>query len=492
MTIAPLDQLRALPPPIAREVLRQMAAAQGPAAVAALRWDLAATLNPMQRIPATLDEWPAILVLTGVFRAGKSFLARALFLEALRRYRVEQPRIMAASKAAVASDVVGRRSTKRAPGGGFLDMIPPWIRTTWEPSLGYAGRLTIDGAPIECIGAEGGAGAVGGPGCGLCLADDFAKWVRLNGLASAESALQALLTNMSGSPGRLILPTTPDGAGLVMQIAGATGRDVAIWDLGTAADNAFNLAEAYASTFVPALADAGLLELGVAQGSPWKDVDFAAIRERDVPPLVEFCVPLDPNKGAGCEFGCGAVGRDARGSVHVAEDATDAATKDWPVAAWDVADRYRAQHPGARWFFLVESNTGGKHSDKERVLRGEEERRTREKTGKALPSTCEIRYVRSTQNKCARAEGGARLARQRPPRVFFADRLGKVETQLRQLTPTSTRSDRADMAVHGINAMAGLDAQPAPDVGARARAAAAMPANVGIGMPKPAFLGKMV
>lgn len=454
---APLDALRRLPPPLARAVLAEQAREQGDASVAALRWSMEAQLRPAQRIPATLDEWPAILVLTGQFRAGKSFLARAIFLDALHRYRVEQPRIMAATKAAVASDVVGSRSTPRSPGGGLLDMIPPWVATTWEPSVGYAGRLVIDGAEIQCIGAEGGAGAVGGPGCGLCLADDFAKWVRLNGAAAAEDALQAVLSNMSGGPGRLLLPTTPDGAGLVLQIASAVGRSVAVWDLGTAQDNAGNLAEAYSTTFVPALADAGMLDLGASAESPWKAVDFAGLRLDVCPPLVELCISIDPNKGAGCEVGIVGGGRDAGGTIHTRYDRSERCSGgEWAAIAWSLAEQLQADHPGAPWHFVVESNTGAR-GNVEPLLRAEEQLRTsRRRGGLVLPSTCEVRHVRSDKDKCARARPSAALALQRPPRVRHAPGLGRLEGQLRQLTPAGTRSDRADAAVHLVNDLAGL------------------------------------
>lgn len=492
MTSAPIDRVRSLPPPVARAVLRRLSAAQGPAAVAALRRSVEAHRRPSQRFPRTPRDLAPITVITGPYRSGKSWIAQAIFLHALLNWRVEMPRLIAANEESLAADVIGKRSTARERGGGLLDWIPPWVPYTWEPSIGHAGRLVIDGVEVKCLGAKAGANAVGGPGCGLCLADDFAKWVRLNGAASAEGALQALMSNMSGAPSRLLLPTTPDGASLVMSIARAVGKGAEVWELPGPEANRHNLSPDYLASIIPGMEAAGLLDYGSSEDSPWKNIDFADLRLDVCPRLVELAVAIDPSKGAGCEVGIVGGGRDAAGTIHARYDRSErCAGGEWAALAWDLAEQLQIDHPGAPWHFIVESNTGGRHSDKEAVLRGEEEARTMARNGgRRLPSTCEIRWVRATKNKCERAQASADLASRKPPRVRIAQGLGRLEGQLRQLTPLSTKSDAADAGVHLVNDLAGLsdgksarDEQTAEEAQASTESAARIGAALGQRLP---------
>lgn len=457
-TLARVDALRALPPPIALAVLRQLEAELGPEAVAALgaAWDF--WRRPSQRFPtdAELRRYHTV-VYAGDFGTGKTRCAWELLVWLIVTKRATGSRIVAATGAS-AREIVTDADT------GILAWRKPGVTYTWESSKGYEGELTIDGTLVSLCSIEA-PKSLTGSGRSAELLDDPPKW-GANGKAALVNAMRS-----TRQPGALtIIPTTPDGLELIAEVNGTTVANldavgVLVIELGRTEDNANLDPKILAKR--ENLRRAGLWD-PISGASPFAATPFADLRLDDCPPLVRLGIGLDPNKGGACEFGIVGGGIDARSCVHIRHDrsaALDDGINGWPAVAWNLAVELQREHPGAPWHFVLETNVGKRLAE---LLRGEERARRMRgdpvplpgggwASGRAEVSVCECEFIRAAKDKCDRAVSPARLAAQK--QVRFAEDLRELEGQLRGLTPFGTKSDRADAAVHLINDLAGLGAQ---------------------------------
>jgi hypothetical protein len=457
---SPLDELRALPPTLARVVLAQVAAERGPAAVAALRWQVEAHLRPAQRLVG-LDELCAdgqpwrVLVISGEYGSGKTQLATWQTLRAIVDWRVERPRIVAANDDTIRDDLV-----KPDAPSGLLAWLPPWIPREYLPSAqGRGGRLTVDGVEVSMVSAKAGANAIGSA-CGWCLFDDFAKCVQLNGQASAEEALAAAFKSLRANPGRMVLPTTPEGAEMVLSLSRGEGmRGVLVLDLGRTEDN---------RALPPAALDfaRGLRKLNLwtkAGRGAFAEVEWARWRVDRAPRLSRFCVAIDPTKtGRGCDAGVVGLGLGVDGVVYgLADRSRPMGPAEWPAEAWQLFDELAEQHPEViaheDRYCLAEDNTGRR--DVEQHLRAQEQIR-RAKRGLPAVSATRIETVtaRPHDDKAARAGPVVELARAGGVRMVRG--LGVLEAQLSALG-LAGQNGAADAFVHGSVSLARLGKQGA-------------------------------
>ena len=489
-TAALVDQLRALPAPLALAVLDQLDAELGPEATAALgsAWDF--WRRPAQRFPAP-HERPSIVVYAGGYGAGKTRTAWELLVHLVLTGRAKAPRILAAT-GADARTIVEHRLT------GILAWRKPGVEYVWEPSKGFEGQIAINGVPLSLLSIDAPRTALG-VGADVQLLDDPPKWG-----PTGPAALKAALKSARERGALTIVPTTDDGLVLLRDVLGddLEAAGVLVIDLGTSEENAGNLDPAYFRTKAAMEAAGTWSPLGSA--SPWSvlsPAQWRAMRLEVAPPLVEVCVSLDPHKGGTarpCEFGIIGGGRDAESVIHVRHDRSgvlDAGVSGWPKAAWDLAVELQRENPGAPWHFLFESNVGKERAE---LLNSEERARRRRGDPVPLPgggwadpknraeiNVCEIRWIRADKDKCKRAELPARLAAQ--GRVRHAVDLAKLEGQQRNLAPQGTDSDGADAENHMIADLAGLRDATQPDVRAQTIAAARGLGDVNRRFRAPAF-----
>lgn len=453
MSLAPVDELRSLPPAVAAGVLARLEAELGPEAVAALDFNFRFWARPAQRFPHPDEEW-ATLVYVGEFGTGKTWVAQQLFVHLILTRQAKLPRIICATGPAVQGTVIDGPSGIRA-------WLPPGIRCEYRSSKGHEGELWLDGVRVACCSADA-PGQMIGEGSDLDLRDDVAKWVVTLGLAGARRAWAAAGKSCRENLSRAIVPTTPDGGAFVADLMNGQTSGVLTIDLGQASENRGNLGRNYIEHTIPNLKAQGLWDTGVSP-SPFAPVEFEKLRVTTCPPLVELAVALDPARSSGaraCKCGIVGGGRDARSAVHVRYNRSavlSSGVNGWPSVAWDLLETLQLEHPGVPIHFVLESNTGKEGN--EALLRGEERER-RLLAGKPGVSVVEIRHVRAEKDKCKRAESPARLALQ--AQVRFAPLLGDLEGQLRGLTPDGTDSDDADACVHLVNDLAGLGAVGAP------------------------------
>ena len=486
---APLDELRRLPPPLARAVLARVAAEHGPAAVAALRWQVDAHRRPTQRIldvdePCADGQPWRVLIITGEYGTGKTQLATWLTLRAHLDWRVERPRIIAANADTVRDDLV-----KDDAPSGLLAWLPPWITREWQPTAGRAGRLWIDGREISLLSADAGANAIGSA-AGWVLFDDYAKCTQLLGEARSVAALAAAFKSLRAHPGRMVLPTTPDGAEMVQELAAGEGmRGVVVMHLGRTEDN---------TVLPPAALDIarGLRAMnlwtqeggGLFAGFEWRPHRVAV---GDVPPLAEIVVSIDPAKSSrskSCEVGIIGAGRDARDLVYGLADRSEVLSSDnWPRVAHDLLEELQAAHPRAAVRFSVENNAGG---DSPAALLRAAEKVRRLQRGRPGVSVIEVREVTARRNDGKARRGSPVLTLARGGQVRMVKGLGVLEGQLAKLVDDGTGSDRADAFVWAARDLAGIGeaAEEKPDTAATFAGLAAAQAA----MPRPAFTGRRV
>lgn len=478
--LAPVDQLRRLPFPVLRAVLARLRKEQGPAAVAALRYDARFWARPAQLIQ-DLDNLATIEVFVGERRTGKTWAARHLFVELVRTGRARDPRIISAVDASITEVVLEGKS-------GIKTWLSPRHagEYEWLKSDGFAGTLRLFGTKIVCCSAAAPGQAIG-MSRDVTWADDPAGWIESCGVGKATDAwTQALKSNSEGIS-TTIVATTAAGAAFLADLLSpeqlADPRFIRIHDLGAVEANAGNLAPNYIKHIVADLRRK-LQWNDVPHVSPFAPLDFSRMRCGVCPPLVEIAVAIDPSRSSGpnaCEVGIAGGGRDARDVIHVRYDASavlGGLADGWQVRAWDLAELLMAEHPGVPFHFVIEVNTGSGSTD---LLRAEERARTKERTGVASMNT-RIVMVRSSKDKCARARLPAAHAEQ--GMVKFAENMrtdgepGRIaEGQLRNLTPDGKNSDRADAIVHLVNDLAHLSdekeiAKEAERAGAKERAAA--------------------
>lgn len=450
--LAPVDELRALPPSLARAVFADLARDLGPGVAAALRFKFDFWARPAQRLPDPDGDW-AVCVISGEYGTGKTWLAVQLFLREILSGRAQRPRIICATGPAIEGTVIDGPS-------GIRRWLPPHIRCEFMPSKGHEGVLWIGDVKVSCLSADAPGQAIG-EGSDLDLRDDVAKWVISCGAEGAQNAWAAASKSCREGDGRAIVPTTPDGVEFIRALVSGERRGVVRIDLGKVESNATNLARNFVEHVVTDLRAAGLWQ-ALGGASPFAKMRFEEHRLDVCPPLVEFCVAIDPALSDGpraCEVGIVGGGRDERSTIHVRHDRSavlDAGRDGWPAAAWDLAEELQHDYPGVSWHFLVETNRG--RNPPAVLLRGEERVR-RLRRGLPEVSVCEIREVRSDKNKCERATSPARLMVQ--GQVKLAPGLSVLEGQLRTLTPDGTSSDRADAMVHLVNDQAGLDEKSA-------------------------------
>lgn len=449
MNLAPLDELRALPPSLVRVVLEQMAREHGAEAVAALRWQVNAHRRPVQRIPS-LEELAAITVITGEYGTGKTQFASWITLEAIRAWKVERPRIVAATRETVRDTVVDGPS-------GLLAWLPPWVPRTWQSSTGHAGLLRVDGIEVSCLSADAGAQAIGS-GSGWVLFDDYAKCAEVLGARQAEAALVAAFKSLREWPGRMLLPTTPDGAAMIQELASAEGiRGVEVWDLGATEDNRGNLAASYVNAIVPNLRALNRW-LRSAEGA-FSEIDWVRLRVREVPRLVRVIVFIDPAKSQrshACKVGIVAVGIDATGTIYGLVDRSDRRLPDgpdgWPAVATTLAEEMERRF-GIRCEMGIECNTLGRSGPEH--LRAEEKLRNAA-AGRPAISTRTIHEVTSKPNEPKTRRAAPVVALAKGGQVRMVAGLGELETSLSGLTDGGAGSDPADAFVHGARELAGL------------------------------------
>lgn len=473
MTLAPLDELRALPPPLARAVLERVAREHGPAAVAALRWQIEAHRRPSQRlvgIDQLCDDgqpW-RVLVVTGEYGSGKTQLATWLTLRAIVEWRVERPRIIAANADTVGEDLVN----EDAP-SGLLAWLPPWVSREWLPSAGRAGRLTIDGVAVSLLSADAGANAIGSA-AGWVFFDDYAKCVQVLGAARAEAALAAAFKSLRAFPGRMILPTTHDGAEMIATLASSEGmRGVVKLDLGRTEDNL---------ALPPAALDfaAGLRRMNLwsadATGA-FAHVKWPTLRMDQPPPLKRAIVFVDPAKSQrshACKVGIVASGIDHRATVYGLADRSDQRTPDgpqgWPSATHELAEDVERRFglPKDSVELGIETNTLGEHGVE--ILR-QEERLRRSARGEQPISIRKIHKVTSKPNDPKTRRAGPIVAMAEGGQLRMLPNMGNVERSLSNLKDGGTKSDEGDALVHGARILAGLGEGDKPDPAEATRAA---------------------
>lgn len=488
MTVAPLDELRALPPPLQRAVLARIAAEHGPEHVAALRWQIEAHRRPAQVIPS-LDDMPAIWILTGEYGSGKTQLATWVMLRALLDWRVERPRLVGATRETV-------RDTLVLGPSGLLPWLPPWISREWQWSIGHAGLLRIDGIEVSCLSADAGSQAIGS-GAGFVLFDDYAKCVETLGEKQAERALIASFKSLREAPGKMILPTTPDGAELVLDLARAEGmRGVEVLDLGRTEDNKNNLSPAYVRDVVPNLRR--LNRWQQEQRGAFAHIEWSTLRVREVPRLRRAIVFVDPAKSQrshACKVGIVGVGIDERATVYGLADRSEQRTPDgpsgWPATTHALAEELEDRY-GLDVELGIETNTLGEAGVE--LLRAEERAR-RSARGEKPVSIRRVHKITSKPNdpKTRRAAPIVALAESGQVRLLVG--LGGVERSLSSLVDEGKKSDEGDAFVAAARILAELnDAKGAEHA---RRREAAREAGRGIGeanrsMPAPAFSGDLV
>ena len=481
---APVDELRALPPVLALRVLDELEEELGAEAIAALAYEAPLPepfyRRPKQVLPELDGSW-STLVLVGEFGTGKTYAGLQAWLEILLSTRC-RARLVTATGADIEGTILNgpsglrdldanpRGDTPRAEG----DWLPPWISLRYLGSKGHQGEMWIDGLRVSCCSADAPGQALG-EGAGLQLLDDIEKWIETSGASSAAKAYAACMKSLRQQPGITIIPTTPGGAAFLVDVLSGNLAGVKIVELGDAENNAGNLTTSFLAQTKTNLRALGLWSS--AGTSPWARpaIRFSELRLAACPALVEIGVSVDPAKTSGpaaCAFGIVGGGRDARSAIHLRYDRSavlDDGVNGWPRAAWDLACDLQREHPGTPWHFVLESNVGKVYGA---LLRAEEERRRQRgeqvplpsggwSQGTAVLSVCDVRLVRADKDKCKRAIEPARLAEQ--GQVRFAHGLTELETQLRELTPTSTKSDRADAGNHLVSDLAGLGAASKPD-----------------------------
>lgn len=460
--LAPIDELRALPPPLARAVLARVAVNHGPEAVAALRWQVEAHRRASQVLPeldalcADGAPWRA-LVITGEYGSGKTQLATWITLRAIVDWKVERPRIIAANADTVREDLVD----PSAP-SGLLAWLPPWISREWLPSSGRAGKLTIDGINVSLLSADAGANAIGSAS-GWVMFDDFAKCSAVLGRERAEQALASAFKSLRSSPGRMVLPTTPDGAQMVLDLAGAEGmRGVVTLDLGRTEDN---------RALGPAALDfaQGLRRMNLwttEGGGAFAHIDWRKLRVRatELPRILRAIVFVDPAKSQrshACKVGIVGTGIDARRTVYGLLDKSDQRPPDgpdgWPAATLAAAEELEERlglSPGSVELG-IECNTLGRAGLA--ILRAEEQARNaaRERVREPTIPPRKIHDVtsRPREPKTLRAAPVVNACEGGQVRMLVG--LGELEASLSGLTDQGTRSDAADAFVHGARIVAG-------------------------------------
>jgi phage terminase large subunit-like protein len=464
--LALVDQLRALPPPLALAVLAQLEAELGPEAVGALETAWEFWRRPAQRFPRS-DERPAVVVYTGGYGTGKTRTACELLTHMVLTGRAKGPRILAAT-GADARDIVENART------GILAWKKPGVAYDWQSSKGFEGELGVNGVKIGLFSVDAPRSALG-VGADVQLLDDPPKWG-----PTGKAAFVAALKSSRERGSLTIIPTTEDGLALLREVLGddLVAAGVLVIDLGPSEANAGNLDPNYFKT--KAALDAQGLWNPIGSSSPWAKLtpaQWRAMRLDACPPLVELCVSIDPNKGGTtrpCEVGIIGGGRDARSTVHTRHDRSavlDSGVSGWPKVAWDLAVELQEDNPGVPWHFVFETNVG---KDRAEPLRAEE--RARRRRGERVPlprggwadadnrsevSACEFHWIRADRDKCRRAEMPAHQAAQ--GQVKHAPGLDKLEGQQRNLTPTGTDSDGADAENHMITDLAGLGEKAAAE-----------------------------
>ena len=465
MTRAPIDELRALPPPLQRATLARLAAEHGPEAVAALRWQIEAHRRPAQRIPK-LEELPTILVITGEYGTGKTQLATWIFQRAILAWRVHRPRVVAATKGAVEDTVVHGAS-------GILSWLPPWVSRSWQTSTGHAGTLTMGGHEVSCISAEAGGNAIGS-GSGFVLFDDYAKCVDVLGAARAEEALVAAFKSLREWPGKMLLPTTPDGAEMVLDLAQAEGmRGVGVMDLGRVEDNAGNLARGYVYDIVHNLRK--LDRFSKSGAGAFAHIQWPKLRVREVPQIkraIAFVDPAKSQRSHACKVGIVGVGIDARATVYGLADRSAQRPPDgekgWPSATLELAEWLEEEHglPRNSVELGIECNTLGDAGPE--LLRAEERAR-RTARGEQPVAIRKIHKVTSRPRDPKTRRAAPVVGACESNQVRMVVGLGELEASLSGLTDGGTKSDAADAFVHGARIVAGWGDEKAGERAATAQ-----------------------
>lgn len=456
-TIAPVDELRKLPPPLARAVLARVAAEHGPEAVAALRWQIEAWRRPAQQLVDLSEPW-SVLVITGEFGSGKTWLAGRIFTAGILDWKVERPRIVAATGADVEETVVDGQS-------GITTWLPPWVPWSWQSSKGHEGLLTVNGVKVSCLSADAPAQAIGS-GAGWVLADDVAKWVETSGEANAERAWASVLKSLREWPGRAIVPTTPDGASFITSLLTSKQlQGVKVLDLGSSEENRGNLAPAYLEHVANLRAQGLWLK---SSGGAFAGLMGDAIRCEWPAVLEEIAISIDPAKSTrshACEVGLVATGIDRRGTVYgLADRSKQMDAGQWPAAAHDLLEEMAERYHGARIRFVVENNAGGAMPAE--LLRAEEKIRRLQRGGRAV-SMIEIREVTSRKNDGKARRAGPIVALAKGGQVRMVRGLGVLEGQLSALADDAPGQDRADAFVHGARDLAGISDDKAATVARR-------------------------
>ncbi len=489
MILATVDRLRALPPPLARDSLRQLEAELGPEAGGALgtSWEFfgrPAQLELLRRAFRGLLH--GIVCITGGYGTGKTRAAWELLIFLILIGRAKAPRIIAKNGAAARKIVENKLS-------GILAWKKPGVSYDPQLSKGYEGQLGINGITIDLLSVDSPMNALG-DGTDVQLLDDPPKWE-----ATGRAALIAALKSARERGTVTIIPTTKDGLALVADVNGVhvdnlASAGVLVIDLGTTEANATNLDESHFVT-KENMERAGTWDPDASR-SPWASIRFDKLHLRACPPLVEIAVSIDPNRGGSskpCEVGIVGGGRDARDVLHVLHDRSavlDGGAEGWPKVAWDLAEEMHAEHPCAPFpAFVLESNVGKVYME---LLYGEERIRRKTSVGVANNLRCNHIFVKADRDKCVRSEAPAAEAGR--GRVRFAEDLHVLEGQLRNLAPKGTDSDRADAANHLLTFLGKLESGPEQAEQARdaeqARAAFAGLRQAQARIPAPSFGGE--